>query len=79
MSRRVRGVWGGFGGSEGIGGGLRSHLMPLCTTRFLQLRQQVQAWLHSKMRGGSILLNSCSSRPSWGGHRGEGCVSLGTP
>lgn len=45
--------------------------MPLCTTRFLQFLQQEQAWLHSKIRGGSILLNSCSRRPSWvkGGSR----------
>lgn len=43
------------------------HLMPLCTTRFLQFLQQEQAWLHSKISGGSILLNSWSSRPSWGG------------
>lgn len=45
--------------------------MPLCTTRFLQFLQQEHAWLHSKISGGSILLNSCSSRPSWGRGRGQ--------
>jgi hypothetical protein len=47
--------------------------MPLCTTRFLQFLQQEQAWLHSKIKGGSILLNSCSSRPSWGAEGGQWC------
>lgn len=45
------------------------HLIPLCTTRFLQFLQQEHAWLHSKISGGSILLNSWSSRPSWGRRR----------
>lgn len=45
--------------------------MPLCTTRFLQVLQQAQAWLHSKISGGSILLNSCSNRPSWGWKEGH--------
>lgn len=58
--------WGG--GEEGQGAG--THLMPLCTTRFLQFLQQEHAWLHSKISGGSILLNSWSSRPSWGQGRG---------
>lgn len=48
-------------GAAGVG----PHLIPLCTTRFLQFLQQEQAWLHSKISGGSILLNSWSSRPSW--------------
>lgn len=47
-------------------------MMPLCTTRFLQFLQQEQAWLHSKISGGSILLNSCSNRPSWMGCAGGG-------
>lgn len=43
-----------------------THRRPFCTTRFRQLRQQEQAWLHSKSKGGSAMLNSGSSRPSWG-------------
>lgn len=58
--------------------GRAPHLMPLCTTRFLQLLQQEHAWLHSKIRGGSILLNSWSSRPSWGAREGT-VVSLWGP
>lgn len=44
----------------------RTHRRPFCTTRFRQLLQQEQAWLHSKSKGGSAMLNSGSSRPSWG-------------
>lgn len=57
--------------------GRAPHLMPLCTTRFLQLLQQEHAWLHSKIRGGSILLNSWSSRPSWGAEGGDSGFSVG--
>lgn len=46
--------------------GARAHLRPFCTTRFRQLLQQEQAWLHSKIKGGSAMLNSGRSRPSWG-------------
>lgn len=41
------------------------HLSPFCTTRFLQVRQHEHAWLHSKISGGSAMLNSGRSRPSW--------------
>lgn len=44
-----------------------SHLSPFCTTRFLQVRQHEHAWLHSKISGGSAMLNSGRSRPSWRG------------
>lgn len=53
--------------------------MPLCTTRFLQFLQQEHAWLHSKISGGSILLNSWSSRPSWGRGREGRVVSTRCP
>lgn len=43
-----------------------THRRPFCTTRFRQLLQQEQAWLHSNNKGGSAMLNSGSSRPSWG-------------
>ena len=65
------------GGEEGRGAG--THLMPLCTTRFLQFLQQEHAWLHSKISGGSILLNSWSSRPSWGRGRGRQWFLYGDP
>lgn len=57
--------------------GRAPHLMPVCTTRFLQLLQQEHAWLHSKIRGGSILLNSWSSRPSWGAEGGDSGFPVG--
>lgn len=41
-----------------------AHLRPFCTTRFLQVLQHEHAWLHSKIRGGSAMLNSGRSRPS---------------
>lgn len=44
---------------------LCAYLMPACTTLFLQVLKQEQAMLHSNISGGSILLNSCSSRWSW--------------
>lgn len=65
------------GGKEGRRTG--THLMPLCTTRFLQFLQQEHAWLHSKISGGSILLNSWSSRPSWGRGRGGQWFLCGAP
>lgn len=43
-----------------------SHLRPFCTTRFRQFLQQEHAWLHSKIKGGSAMLNSGRSRPSCG-------------
>lgn len=43
-----------------------THRRPFCTTRLRQFRQQAQAWLHSNSKGGSAMLNSGSSRPSWG-------------
>ena len=42
-----------------------AHLRPFCTTRLRHVLQQEQAWLHSNSRGGSAMLNSGSSRPSW--------------
>lgn len=64
---------GGTRGRDGLRAGCRGgpHLMPLCTTRFLQFLQQEHAWLHSKISGGSILLNSWSSRPSWVSREGR--------
>lgn len=44
----------------------RCYRSPFWTTRFLQVLQQEQAWLHSKMKGGSSEQNSGSRRLSWG-------------
>lgn len=40
------------------------HLSPFWTTRFLQVLQQEQAWLHSNNTGGSRWQKSRGSRPS---------------
>ena len=41
------------------------HLSPFWTTRFLQVLQQEQAWLHSNSTGGSLWQKSRGSRPSY--------------
>lgn len=43
----------------------QAHRSPFCTTRFLHVLQQEQAWLHSKMKGGSSEQNSGNRRLSW--------------